>query len=345
MINSRDKVNIALIGLDHWYTAVPLASEINKRDDTELVALWDSQKERAREVASIVSTQLVDNWQSIINRDDVDAVASFVSVDKNAEVVTAAAEAGKHVICVKPVAMNLTEIDIISAKVKEKGIIIFPMEGYYRLIPYCKKIKELLTQNIIGDILTISIIGRDGVPVGWKNLNSPGWFGDPSRVPGGAWLDHGIYQLALVRWLLEAEPEFVQGKIAKISDVNIKNEDYGLAIYDFSDGTIVSMEYTWTFEGMHYYQIDIIGKEGMISYLNRDDKIWITKKDQTTRWIEEKFDRCAVDYLQHFIDCIKGKTKPVCTIEDVKVDLLACLAFYEAANKGKKINIYVNKNL
>lgn len=345
MINSSDKVNIALIGLDHWYTAVPLASEINKRDDTELVAIWDSHKDRAREIALSTNTQVVDDWRSIINRDDVDAIASFVKVDKNAEIITAAAEAGKHIICVKPVAMNLAEVDVISAKVKEKGIVMFPMEGYYRLIPYCKKIKELLNRKMIGDILNISIRGRDRVPIGWKDSSSSGWFGDPLRVPGGAWLDHGIYQLALVRWLLEAEPKVVQGKIAKISDVDIKNEDYGMAIYGFSNGTIVSMEYTWTFEGIHYYQIDIIGKEGMISYLNRDDKIWLTNKDKKINWIEEKFDRSTVDYLQHFIDCIKGETKPVCTIEDAKSDLLACLAFYEAANKGKKINIYVNKNL
>lgn len=336
--SSKDVLGIALIGLDHWYTALPLARSIAESPLVELVALWDRDESRAREVGSTVHTDVAKDWESILGRDDVDAIASFVTVDENAHIVAAAARQGKHVICVKPVAMKTSEVDFIASAAASTGVVIFPMEGYYRLTPHCGKLKELISQGVIGDVLTISITGRAGVPQCWPDVDSPGWYGDPTKVPGGAWLDHGIYQLAFLRWLLGAEPRRVRGLVATLGNSQISNEDYGLAIYEFSDGTMVSMEETWTMpRGMYYSQTDIVGTEGMLSYSNRDNSIWVARNGHP--WVKERFDRTDVDYLRHFIDCVKGNARPICTIHDARVNLAASLAFYEASRLGTEVAI------
>lgn len=340
----NDRVRVALIGLDHWYTALPLSDALNTRADTRLVVVWDRDRKRAREVASKAGADVSDDWRSAVARTDVDAVASFVTTRDNPDVVIAAARARKHVLCVKPVAMGLSEVELIAQAVTDAGITFFPIEGYYRLASHCRALRSLVRSAAVGRVLTVSVTGRAGLPRAWPSDSSAGWYGDPNEVPGGAWIDHGIYQVALVRWILGSEPVNVRGVVARLNNYPIAHEDYGLAVFTFSDGAVVSLEETWTLpRGMYYSQMDIVGSEGMLSYSNRDGKIWIGQMDGrgASRWAEHNYgqDREDGDYLSHFVECILRGTLPVCSVEDARADLAACLAFYEAARIGGVVTV------
>ena len=89
-------VRFGVVGLDHWYSAIPLAEAIAAKNDAVLVGIADRDITRAQEVAANTGNPLVtDDLHALIDDPSIDVIASFVSVDQNPDIVVAAARAGR----------------------------------------------------------------------------------------------------------------------------------------------------------------------------------------------------------------------------------------------------------
>src|SRR5882757_1625457 len=193
-------VRFAVVGLDHWYSAVPLAESLAARSDTELVAISDSSIDRAKEVAApFGDIRVTDSGQELIDDPSIDAIASFVSVDANPAVCVAAAAAGKHILSVKPLARTIEEADRIVTAVKAAGVVFLPAESRGREAAQNQQLRQWIGDGKFGDITSATfLLSGGGLPSGWPGDKDPGWFTDPERAPGGGWIDHSIYQIDLM---------------------------------------------------------------------------------------------------------------------------------------------------
>ena len=132
---------------------------------------------------------------------EIDAVSVCVANNAHAELSIKALQAGKHVLCEKPMAVTLEECEAMVAEAKKAGK--FLMIGHnQRLAKAHVKAKELIDAGLIGRIITFRTIFGHGGPETWSI--TPGknvWFFDKKRAAMGAMADLGVHKTDLIQFL------------------------------------------------------------------------------------------------------------------------------------------------
>ena len=327
-------LRIALVGLDHWYTALPLAEGVAQRDGMVLAGVWYAEPERA---AALGLARVEPDWRRLVDSPGVDAVLSFTSPDLNHEVCREAAAAGKHVIANKPLARHLDDASAVVAEVRRAGVHLLPAESRQRLGPRLALLRQWLTDGRIGRVTSAALATWAGLPQRWPDQQDPGWFADPYRTAGGGWIDHAIYQVDALRWLLGAAVTSMTGTVARHRHPDLAVEDYGVATATFAGGVIATLEDTWTApDGRFQASTTLVGDAGAVRL---DGLLGGLHVLGPAGWEEQAMppphDQAAD--LDHFAAVIRGEREPVATVEDAWHNLAACLAFYEAARTGHPV--------
>lgn len=332
-------VRFGIVGLDHWYSAVPLAEAIAARPDTELVGVADLDLRRAEEVGERLGASTTDDLSALIDDSSVDVIASFVSVDQNPDICVAAAKAGKHIVSVKPLARTLQEADAIVAAVRSSGVVFVPGESRSRASEQNVLLHQWISGGRLGRITSASFSLSGSLPQGWPGLSTPGWWADPDRAPGGGWIDHSLYQIDRMRWLLGEEVAEISGRAANLVHSDLAFEDYGHAILRFEGGSFASIEDTWSGpEGGWRIATSIIGTEGALAIDTTTGLISLFEKNGPfDGWVQVQApsdDSTGVDAI---LAAVRREGAPLATVEDAWENLSACLAFYEASATGTAV--------
>lgn len=132
---------------------------------------------------------------------DIDCVYIPLPVSMHKEWSIKALNAGKHVLCEKPVAANEAEALEIAAKVKETGL-TFAEAFHYRYHPLCDRLEEIVRGGEIGEV--IKIVSQSGVPLPDKNKVQ-----FKPELAGGALLDIGCYPVDFSRWIAGCDDAIV----------------------------------------------------------------------------------------------------------------------------------------
>ena len=140
-----DRVGIGILSHAHGHSSV-YCEVMRNFDDVELVANWDDNIERGQRAAETYGMEYRANADAVIHDPRVDALIVTMETNRHAEFVERAADAGKHILCQKPMATTLEDCDRIIAAVHEYGV-KFSMAFQMRHDPVNKKIKELLDEG------------------------------------------------------------------------------------------------------------------------------------------------------------------------------------------------------
>ena len=97
-------------------------------------------------------------------------------------------------------------------------------------------LKTRIDRGEIGDVVLLHQTCRWSIAEDWYRSGTPGWFVDPRQVPGGAFIDEGIYWIDFFRWLA-GEIVQVEAKTANLVHKDIAVEDWGFAVFTFANGT------------------------------------------------------------------------------------------------------------
>ena len=330
-------VRFGVIGLDHWYSAIPLAREIAADHRTELVVIADNSADRAKEVAaSCGGPRTTTSFEEVLADGSIDVVASFVSVDQNPDVCVAAARAGKHLVSVKPLANTLAEADRIVAAVTAAGVTFTPGESRSRSAEQNQLLHSWVAGGRIGRVTSASFTLAGGLPKGWPDApNDGGWWADPRRAPGGGWIDHSLYQIDRMRWLLGEEVAEVSGRVANLLHPDLPVEDYGHSIMRFDGGSITTIEDTWSGPpGGWRITTSILGTEGAIALDTATGLVSVMEVNGAHQgWHHFKSPPDHTAGLDAILATISGE-EVLATVEDAWENLAAATAFYEAAASG-----------
>src|SRR5699024_1618126 len=108
-------------------------------------------------------------------------------------------------------------------------------------------LSSLVRDGKLGRIVSGNFSLSSGLPKSWPDAEADGgWWADARRAPGGGWIDHSIYQIDLLRWLLGERVVSVSGRIANLVHTDLPVEDYGHAMIEFESGSMFSIEDTWS---------------------------------------------------------------------------------------------------
>ena len=155
--------------------------------NTKLVAIAGSKREEAIRTAQRFGAEQLNSLDELVNHPDIDIIYVATPPFLHYEQSMLALNAGKHVICEKPLAMNPEEGAEMLALAKEKGLMMVTnlMQRYN---PMFARIKHLIDKNLLGDFLH----GYFENYAGDEGLSPQHWFWDRTRS-GGIFIEHGVH--------------------------------------------------------------------------------------------------------------------------------------------------------
>jgi predicted dehydrogenase len=332
------RVGVGVVGLDHWYTAFAAMEAASKGAGARLVAVADGSKERLSEVAKKYRADYVTRDAGRVIADPrVELVCSLANTRENVGVVRRALRAGKHVACVKPAAMTLRQLDglIELAESNERVLWSFDQLGRAGV---SARLKALIKGGGIGQPLSFHQAMWAGLPQPWRGKIGPSWWTDPKLVPFGAWADHAIYTIDMIRSLFEAEVEMAYGEIANLRYPELGVEDYGVGTLRLSNGMVAVIEQTWTAGGYCARWTKIAGTEGVIHIepaVSGGAPVVATKRGMKV--IRAGEGRAGV--LGPVLSLVEaGSTKPSPARES-RANLAVAFAVYRAAKTGRHVRL------
>ncbi len=337
---TAEKIRVGLVGMDHWYIGRGILRELSETDRAHVVVLAHNDERYGRPEAERYGAEFTTDYLSIPTRSDVDLVVTACPTVRNPDVVIAAAQAGKPVISVKPFAMNLDQADRVIQAVKTAGIPFLSYESIFRASPAYQQLREWVQSGRFGRIMTAMVILRatlEGAARPWPDAPiGPTWWRDPQQVPGGGWIDHSIYAIDRLRWLLDAEVIRIGGIAANVKHPDEELEDWGSAHVVFSNGTIATIEVTWHGEpgvdsGNQFHLMGTAGEFRQIGWAGAGE---VVEYASDRRWRPADLPQAHGSLLMHMLDIMEGKAEPLATVDDARANLAACLAFYDAAAQG-----------
>ena len=157
-------------------------------------AVQDAHPGSAQRVGALLDVPVAASVEEILAADDVDAVAICTNTDTHAELITAAAAAGKSIFCEKPVSLDLGEVDRALAAVADAGV-PFQIGFNRRFDPGHRSVRDAVESGRIGDVHILRISSRDPAPPPMEYV----------RTSGGIFLDMTIHDFDMARYVAGSE--------------------------------------------------------------------------------------------------------------------------------------------
>jgi predicted dehydrogenase len=226
---------------------------MQKAARTRVVAVASRDVERANAYAKELSIPTVhSSYGDLLADPEIDAVYIPLPNHLHAEWTMAAARAGKHVLCEKPLAMNAAEAERMVAVAEQEGVIL--AEAFmYRLHPSWVKVREIVSSGRIGRLSAIQswfgYYNDDATNI--RNIYEAG---------GGALYDVGCYCVNLSRLLFDSEPGRVVGSVIRDPETGVDVLTSGILEFDQGVATFTCSTRTETDQRVHIY-----GTKGRIS--------------------------------------------------------------------------------
>ena len=341
-----EKTKVAVLGAG-FIANIHLESYTRFVHDAQVVALYGRTMERAQALAEKYHVPAVyDSIDKLLQECDVDVVDICMPNYLHHSACMKAAEHGRHVICEKPLAMNLEEADEMIRICESKGLKLMYAEELC-FAPKYARAREMVMQNAVGDVYMLKQGEKHDGP-------HSKWFYSKETAGGGVMMDMGCHALAWFRWMNPgAAVKSVYADMKTVFHQKITDsEDNLICIVEFENGVTGVVETSWAKPGGMDDRIEIYGNKGVIySDLFRgnssltystDGYGYASEKAGSTKgWtftiFEEAFNQGYPQELAHFIDCIRTGKEPVVTGKDGRAVLEMIYAAYESAGTGAKV--------
>ena len=250
------------------------------------------------------------SYQELLDDKEVQAVYIPLPNDIHLKWVKAALEAGKHVLCEKPLALNAKEAEEMFNCAKANGVIL--MEAYaYLHSPYVKSLKEDVAKGIIGDV--------DYVESAFITQGYEEDFRLHKELGGGAMYDLGCYCTTMILSLIDSEPEFVKAS-AEFTDLGVDANT--TAIIRFANGARATLNVGMILGINTHSRFDTLyvhGSKGSIrSEVEYNQAGEISYKIYTADGVAEKKINVPQNYsleVEQLSQCILNGEKPHVTPE------------------------------
>jgi len=269
-----------------------------------------------------------------------DAVIISNPTSLHLDIAIPAVKAGCDIFLEKPVSNSLDRIDKLNTAVKSSKVQV--LVGYqFRYHPGMKLIRRLIEKEAIGRLLYIHAHWGEYLP-GWHPWEDyRGSYSARSDLGGGVVLTLS-HPIDYMRWLMGEITE-VWAITCRSGELDIQVEDLAEIGFRFDNGALGSLHLDYI-QRPNTHRLEIIGTKGTIQwdYNKGETRLFqINKDDWVTYSNPEKFERnhMFLSQMGHFLEVVKRRAKPLCTLEDgVKVVQIA-LAIHSSQTQKKVIHV------
>ncbi len=303
------------------------------------------------------------DYRQLIARDDVDIVDVCAPPRFHRDMCVAALEAGKHVICEKPLAISVRDCDdiVAAAERSDKQLITLHQN---RVTPTFLRMRWLIENDQIGKPLMAQALRYDPPPAA---LVAQGVWGDWALAGGGVLMTKAIHQLDLLLWLM-GPVERVQAFMRTMAHP-IESEDHLVANFWFASGALGSFCASAR-RGPFIERLDILGEHGgagqpwnlmmasgaaqasLGSRLGRQFPLpargWRGRAIEIRRALKRRrkkpmppspHDPGHTHFLRAALACARGEADNPCTATEARAAVELCQAIYLAAISGQTVEL------
>lgn len=347
------KLGVGVIGAGGISRAAHLPN-LARNPRVNLVAVADIDGSRARQAADDFGVPYAyDNYQELLDNPEVEAVTVTTWPSAHAEPVIAAARAGKHILCEKPITTDLGEADAMVDAAENAGV-KFAMGYQHRFGTQLPLVKRLMDDGVIGRPMGMTQVG-----VAPSSHKVP-WFLQRKLSGGGVLIDWGIYTAHTILWLMGPvqsvyantaiyRPEVQVGDVL-LTDVDV--EDTVMATLRFTSGAMGSWYAAWAVAASHT-SMSIDGSDGSIM-TRRDEQalsVFSNTFDEPNHlhgWRHIATPEPAlieVHYrkLAHLVDAVLDDKPLQLTGADGRDALELVLAVYLSAETGEAVRLPLDR--
>jgi myo-inositol 2-dehydrogenase/D-chiro-inositol 1-dehydrogenase len=286
----------------------------------------------AKETGALVSTQ-----QAALADPKVDAVVIASSTDTHADLIEAAAKAGKAIFCEKPIHLDRARVEACLAVVRKSGVPL--MLGFNRRFdPNFARLQAQLAAGRIGKLELLAITSRDPGPPPVAYI----------KVSGGLFRDMMIHDLDMARWLLAEEPVEVFAAASCLVDPAIGaagDVDTAVVTLRTASGTLCQISNSRRASYGYDQRIEAHGAKGMLRAGNvHESTVEFAGAEgvvgeKPLHFFLERYAEAYRHELDHFIKAVTEKTPLRTTGEDGLRALVLADAAVESAKTGKAVRV------
>jgi myo-inositol 2-dehydrogenase/D-chiro-inositol 1-dehydrogenase len=298
---------------------------VTRIPDANVLVIADVVEQAAQEVSRRLHIpKATVDYREILADPDIQAVAICSATDTHSQIITEAAQAGKHIFCEKPIDFDVKRIDSALNAVEKAGVKL--QIGFNRRFdPNYARVKQAIISGEIGDLHMLHIISRDPAPPPISYI----------KVSGGLYLDMAIHDFDMARFLTGSDAVEiytvagvkVDPAIGEAGDV-----DTALIVMKFANGVTVTIDNSRKAVYGYDQRVEAFGSGGAISTDNVYPNMATISTGQNIRrdlplnFFMQRYTESYANEIQAFVDAVVNNKPVSVTGHDGRVPVIMGLA-------------------
>jgi predicted dehydrogenase len=342
-------VNVGIAGCGS-ITRFRHAPEYASNANAKIAGFCNPTIKRAGEMVELYGGKVYESYEEMINDSSIDAISVCSSNIHHSSMTIAALEAGKHVLCEKPMAISIEEASLMVEAARRSGKNL--MVGHnQRFAAAHVKAKEILASGELGRILTFKTTFSHKGPEFWsanKSINS--WFFKKDEAFIGVLGDLGTHKIDLLRWLTEDEITEVSAYMSTLDKVDnegnsVEVEDNVVSMMKTKSGIIGTLTFSWTNYGEEDNSTILYCTNGVMKiYDNPEFALEIIKRNGDKVYhkigkIQTNTKQIKSGVIDAFIESIVKDVKPEISGEEALAAMKVIAACITSSETGKSVKL------
>ena len=313
---------------------------IHELHNADLVAVADTDKDSLRKAKEDFGCEVYENYNDLFNKADIDAVSICMPDHYHLEPVLAAAAAGKHILCEKPIATSFDEA-LKMKEASEKAGVRLMIAHLLRFDPRYVAVQEQITNGSLGEILHLRGKRQNPRPI-------------VERLGGKVSMLFyvGIHDIDIVQWYAGSRITRVYAqKVAKINKSH-DSEDCIFFLANLGNASIATFEFSWSlpsnFPAGIYSGIEVVGSKGAgyVDVLEQGVRIYKEVENSveypdTLHWPETngRIMGDLRDEIEHFADAVLNEKEFIVPTDDAISAVAVIEAVFESLKTNKPVDV------
>ena len=315
--------------------------------DAELVGVCDVVYDAAEKFAHRHCTNAFKNEEELLKCDEIDVVCICTPSGYHYSSVIAAARAGKHIVCEKPLAINKEQLDSVEEECKKAGVTVTVI-SQNRYAKSVRRVKSAIDEGLLGKIVCADIYMK--YYRSQEYYDSGSWRGTKRIDGGGALMNQGIHGVDLLLYLA-GDIKSVYA-LSKTLVRNIEVEDTLSAVVEYKSGATGIIQATTSVYPGYPRRLDINGEFGSIvldetsivrwdiqNGGGHDDVVLMPSFTNGASTPTAISNDGHVQQISDMIRCIKDGRQPLSGLADGRRAVDVILAIYKSAEEGVRIDL------
>eukprot|EP00181_Compsopogon_caeruleus_P003468 CAMPEP_0184680608 /NCGR_PEP_ID=MMETSP0312-20130426/3500_1 /TAXON_ID=31354 /ORGANISM="Compsopogon coeruleus, Strain SAG 36.94" /LENGTH=343 /DNA_ID=CAMNT_0027130843 /DNA_START=266 /DNA_END=1297 /DNA_ORIENTATION=+ len=278
----------------------------------------------------------VQDWKEVVQASNVDAVVICSPSDTHCQIIIAAAQAGKHIFCEKPIDYKLERIDVALEAVRKSGVKL--QLGFQRRFDAnFQRVRHAVQSGEIGSPYMLNIISRDPAPPPLAYL----------KQSGGLFFDMMIHDFDMARFILGSEAVEIHASansfdqsIADIGDVTT-----AVVTIHFQNGALGTIQCCRKAAYGYDQRVEVLGSGGAVDIGNNFPNTATVSTDQAVRrdlplnFFMDRYVEAYANEMIAFVDMVKNGTEPVVTGIDGRVPVVMAYAAMKSLKEKRSVRL------